>query len=47
MCKDLVIEPALIPLDNEQITGTDADCAALDVSSRGKLNTFEQTFLDI
>ena len=46
MCKDLVIEPALILLDNEQITGTDADCVAHDVSSQGQWSTFEQTFLD-
>ena len=46
MCKDLVIEPALILLDNEQITGTDADCVAHDVSSQGQWSTFEQKFLD-
>ncbi len=47
VCRDVVIEPALIPLDNEQITGTDADQAAPDVSSRGLWSTFERTFFDV
>ena len=47
MCRDVVIEPVLIPLDNEQIIGTDADRAAPDVSSRGLWSTFERTFDDV
>ena len=35
VCRDVVTEPALIPLDNEEIVGTNADRAAPDVSSRG------------
>ena len=31
VCRDVVNEPALIPLDNEQITGTKADGAAPDI----------------
>jgi len=45
--RDVAIEPALIPLDNEQIIGTDADRAAPDVSSRGLWSTFERTFYDV
>ena len=47
VCRDVVIEPALIPLDNEQIIGTDADRAAPDVSSRGLWSTLERTFYDV
>ena len=47
VCRDVVNEPALIPLDNEQITGTKADGAAPDISSRGIWSTFERTFYDV
>ncbi len=47
VCRDVVTEPALIPLDNEEIVGTNADRAAPDVSSRGLWSTFERTFFDI
>jgi hypothetical protein len=47
ICRDVVTEPALIPLDNEEIFGTDADRAATVVSSGGLWITFEQTFFDI
>ena len=47
VCRDVAIEPALIPLDNEQITGTDADRAAPDVSSCGLWSTLERTFYDV
>jgi hypothetical protein len=47
VCRDVVTEPALIPLDNEEIIGTDADRAAPDVFSRGLWSTFERTFFDI
>ena len=47
VCRDVAIEPALIPHDNEQITGTDADRAAPDVSSCGLWSTFERTFYDV
>ena len=47
VCRDVVTEPALIPLDNEEIVGTNADRAAPDVSSRGLWSTFERTFFDV
>ena len=47
VCKDVVIEPRLLPLDNESVEGTSADRAAPDISSRGMWSTFERTFFDV
>ena len=47
VCKDVVIEPRLLPLDNESVDGTSADRAAPDISSRGMWSTFERTFFDV
>lgn len=47
VCKDVVIEPSLLPLDTEEVTGTSATRAAPDVSSRGLWSTFERTFFDV
>ena len=47
VCRDVVLEPALIPLDDEEISGTQADRAAPDISSRGLWSTFERTFFDV
>ena len=35
VCRDVVIEPRLLPLDNTEVTGTAGDHAAPDASSRG------------
>ena len=47
VCRDVVHEPHLIPLENEQVSGTMADRAAPDISSRGLWSTFERTFYDV
>ena len=47
VCKDVVVEPQLLPLDNEDIEGTSGDRAAPDISSRGIWSTFERTFFDV
>ena len=47
VCKDVVVEPRLLPLENEIIDGTTADRAAPDISSRGIWSTFERTFFDV
>ena len=47
VCKDVAIEPGLIPVDNEEITGTRADGARTDISSRGLWGTFQRTFFDV
>ena len=48
VCRDVVIEPRLLPLENDTaIDGTVADRAAPDVSSRGLWSTFERTFFDV
>ena len=47
VCKDVAIEPNLIPVDNEEITGTRADGARTDISSRGLWGTFQRTFFDV
>ena len=47
VCKDVVTEPSLIPVNNEEITGTKADRAHPDISSRGLWSTFQRTFFDV
>ena len=47
VCKDITIEPSLLPLDTEEISGTSANRAAPDISSRGLWSTFQRTFFDV
>ena len=47
VCRDVVIEPRLLPLDNEIVDGTSADRAAPDISSRGMWSAFGRTFFDV
>ena len=47
VCRDVVVEPQLLPVNNEEIEGTNADRTAPDISSRGLWSTFERTFFDI
>ena len=47
VCRDVVTEPQMITLDDEDIQGTKADKAAPDISSRGLWSTFERTFFDV
>ena len=47
VCKDVVVEPQLLPLRNEVVDGTSARRAAPDISSRGIWSTFERTFFDV
>ena len=47
VCRDVVLEPQLIKLQNEDVSGTQADRAAPDISSRGLWSTFERTFYDV
>ena len=47
VCKDVVSEPHLIKLENEVVSGTQADEARPDISSRGLWSTFERTFYDV
>ena len=47
VCRDVVTEPHLLPVNNEEITGTTADRAAPDISSRGLWSTFQRTFFDV
>ena len=48
VCRDVVIEPRLLPIEyNMEINGTTADRAAPDISSRGIWSTFERTFFDV
>ena len=35
VCRDVVIEPHLLPLDNEEIQGAEGDRAKPGISSRG------------
>ena len=49
MCKDVVTEPTLLPLSNEQLPrGTTlSNDARLDISCRGFYSALDKTFLDI
>ena len=47
VCRDVVVEPQLLPLGNEDIQGAQGDRAAPDISSRGLWSTFERTFFDV
>lgn len=47
VCRDVVVEPQLLPLDNEEINGVHGDRAGPDISSRGMWSTFERTFFDV
>ena len=47
VCRDVVSEPSLLPITDQEIEGTSADRAAPDISSRGLWSTFERTFFDV
>ena len=47
VCRDVVVEPRLLPLDHEEVEGAHGDRAAPDISSRGLWSTFERTFYDV
>ena len=47
VCRDVVVEPKLLLVRGESISGTTADGAGPDISSRGMWSTFERTFFDV
>ena len=47
VCRDVQIEPHLLPVNNEEVDGNTADGARPDVSSRGLWSTFQRTFYDV
>ena len=47
VCRDIVVEPSLLPLDQEEVDGAQGDGARPDISSRGLWSTFERTFFDV
>ena len=49
ICKDVTIEPHLIPIEAEQFQqkGNNADKARLDIAARGLWSTFERTLTDV
>ena len=47
VCRDVVVEPQLLPLDNEEVQGAQGDQVALDISSRGLWSAFERSFFDV
>ena len=47
VCRDVVTEPSLLPVNNEEITGAKGDRARPDISSRGLWSTFQRTFFDV
>ena len=47
VCRDVKIEPELLPLGEQVMSGINSDKARLDVSGVGVWGTHERTFLDI
>ena len=47
VCKDVKIEPELLPVGEREMSGITTDKARLDVSGVGVWGTHERTFLDI
>ena len=47
VCRDVVVEPPLLPIDGETVIGTSAAKACPDISSCGIRSTFERTFYDV
>ena len=47
ICRDVVVEPQLLPLGNEEVQGVQGERAAPDISSRGLWSTFERNFFDV
>ena len=47
VCQDVMPEPRLLPLSNEEVDGLQSDRAAPDISSSGLWSTFEKTFFDV
>ena len=47
VCKDVKIEPELIPIEQDGIQGNTADKARLDISARGVWSQCEKTFFDV
>ena len=47
-CRDVVVEPQLLPLEHDTVLkGVKGDRACPDVSCRGLWSTFERTFFDV
>ena len=47
VCRDVVVEPHLLPVRGEEIDGETGDQSRLDISSRGIWSSFERTFFDV
>ena len=47
ICKDVKIEPQLLPMGNREVDGNMAEGARLDISAQGVWNQQEKTFFDI
>merc|ERR1712240_690758 len=47
VCRDVKIEPELLPIGEREISGNTSDKARLDVSGVGVWGSHERTFLDI
>ena len=47
VCRDVKVEPALIPIGEQEMGGNVAEKARLDVSGVGVWGTHERTFLDV
>ena len=47
VCKDVVIEPMLLPVDENEVEGNVSENARLDIAARGVWRGYERTFFDV
>ena len=47
VCKDVVIEPMLLPVDENEVEGNTSENARLDIAARGVWRGYERTFFDV
>ena len=47
VCKDVAVEPELLPIGNERRAGNTAEKARLDISARGVWSICEKSFFDV
>ena len=47
VCKDVVIEPILLPVDENEVEGNTSENARLDIAARGVWRGYERTFFDV
>ena len=47
VCKDVVIEPMLLPVDENEVEGNTSENARLDIAATGVWRGYERSFFDV